>query len=87
MSQKSRRTIEKVEALRRPDMTSPADKATDDVRGLVERLRAFADHLEPAEDMYGQEIADVRSAADLITSLLERAERVEDRIKAQEEDE
>lgn len=62
-------------------MTSPADKATDDVRGLVERLRAFADHLEPAADMYGQEIADVRSAAATLTSLLERAERAERRAE------
>lgn len=68
-------------------MTSPADKATDDVRGLVERL------LEPCVDWNGEQIVDdsaprhevhcrlLREAAATLTSLLERAERAERRAE------
>ena len=46
---------------------------TTEEQQLVERLREFAVHLEPAGEPYADEISDLREAADTITRLVEEA--------------
>ena len=65
-------------------MTSPADKATDDVRGLVERLtRPRRTNFYGFAEVHPDFLAKTAAA---LTSLLERAERAEARIKELEQE-